>query len=204
MADVCAAVDKPVVMAGSIDSEARVVATATAGAEGFTVGTAALVGAFPADRAGFAAQVRSILAITARASAQASAPRRIALAAHDHRKSHLRAWVHRHARALEGHRLICTGGTGRMIVEAAPSLPVQRLQRGARGGDQQLGALIATGELDAVIFFTDPTQPHGGDADLQALTRLAALHDTPVALSTSAADMIAAALLPPASGPLPR
>ncbi|WP_121064337.1 methylglyoxal synthase [Chachezhania antarctica] len=204
MAQVCAAVDKPVVMAGSIDSEERVTTVAASGAEGFTVGTAALAGAFPADRDGFAAQVRSILSITARARAQSTAPRRIALAAHDMRKSHLKAWVHRHARALEGHRLICTGGTGRMIVEAEPSLTVQRLQRGARGGDQQLGALVATGELDAVIFFIDPTQPHGGDADLQALTRLAALHDTPVALSTSAADMIAAALLPPSTGPLPR
>ena len=111
------------------------------------------------------------------------------------RKAHLKAWVTRHAKALAGHRLICTGGTGRMIAEAAPGLSVRRLQRGARGGDQQLGALIATGELDAVIFFADPTAPHGGDADLQALTRLSTLHDTPVALSPSAADMIAASLL---------
>ena len=86
-----------------------------------------------------------------------------------------------------GHRLICTGGTGAMISEAVPGLAVQRLQRGARGGDQQLGALIATGELDGIIFFADPTVPHVGDVDLQALTRLAILHDTPIALSASAA-----------------
>ncbi|TNJ32962.1 methylglyoxal synthase, partial [Prosthecochloris vibrioformis] len=90
---------------------------------------------------------------------------------------------------LQGHRLICTGGTGAMIKDAVPDLSVQRLQRGARGGDQQLGALIATGELDGVVFFTDPTMSHGGDVDLQALTRLAILHDTPIALSASAADM---------------
>ncbi len=82
-----------------------------------------------------------------------------------------------------------------MIAEVAPELVVQRLQRGARGGDQQLGALIATGELDAVIFFADPTAPHGGDVDFQALTCLAIMHDTPIALSSSAADMVVAASL---------
>lgn len=194
MAQVCKAVDKPVIMAGSIDSEARVRDVARAGASGFTVGTAALAGAFPADGPGFSGQVRAILTMTARARAMSSAPRRLALAAHDTRKAQLRAWVSRHARALEDHKLICTGGTGRMITETSPTLTVTRLQRGGRGGDQQLGALIATGELDAVIFFADPTLPHGGDVDLQALTRLAILHDTPVALSPSAADMVIAAL----------
>ena len=195
MTGVRTAVDKPVIMAGSIDSGARVTDVARSGAAGFTVGTAALAGAFPADAPGFAAQVRAILDLTTRARAVSTAPRRIALAAHDTRKAHLRAWVSRHRRALEGHQLICTGGTGRMITEANPELTVRRLQRGARGGDQQLGALVATGELDAVIFFADPTLPHGGDADLQALTRLAMLHDTPVALSPSAADMVTAALI---------
>ncbi|EPX85983.1 methylglyoxal synthase [Salipiger mucosus] len=195
MRDVCSAVEKPVIMAGSIDSPERIEAVAEAGAAGFTVGTAALAGAFPAEGEGFAEQVRAILRLAARARARSTAPRRIALAAHDTRKSHLRAWVRRHARALEGHALICTGGTGRLVTETAPDLTVRRLQRGSHGGDQQLGALIATGELDAVIFFADPTTAHGGDADLQALTRLAMLHDTPVALSASAADMVAAALL---------
>ncbi|GGF49207.1 methylglyoxal synthase [Mameliella alba] len=202
MTSVCAAVGKPVIMAGSIDSEERVAACAQAGAAGFTVGTAALSGVFPAESQGFAAQVRSILAITARARAVSTAPRRLALVAHDTRKAQLRAWVLRHRAALSGHRLICTGGTGRMLHELAPELDIRRLQRGDRGGDQQLGALVATGELDAAIFFADPTVPHGGDADLQALTRLAMLHDVPLALSTSAADMLAAALLSAAREPL--
>lgn len=201
MRDVCAALGKPVIMAGSIDSEARIHAAAEAGAAGFTVGTAALAGAFPAEGPGFVAQVRAILGMTARARTHSTAPRRIALAAHDTRKAHLRAWVTRHSAALTGHRLVCTGGTGRMIAEAAPQLSLRRLQRGSHGGDQQLGALIATGELDAVIFFADPTVPHGGEADLQALTRLSVLHDTPLALGPSAADMIATALLmAPGSG----
>ncbi len=195
MRQVCAAVACPVIMAGSIDSEARVRATAAAGAAGFTVGTAAFEGAFPAATGGFIEQVRAILAITARAQALSTAPRRLAVVAHEGRKAHLRAWVLRHADVLAGHRLICTGGTGRMIAEAAPELSVQRLQRGARGGDQQLGAMVATGELDAVIFFADPASPHGADVDLQALTRLAIMHDIPIALSGAAADMVVAGLL---------
>jgi methylglyoxal synthase len=195
MHTVCAAVSKPVVMAGSIDREERLVAAAEAGAAGFTVGTAALQGAFPAEGEGFTAQVRAILAMTGSVLARSTSPRRIAIVAHNARKSHLRAWILRHAKALSGHRLICTGGTGAMISEAVPELRVQRLQRGARGGDQQLGSLIATGELDAVIFFADPTAPHGADVDLQALTRLAIMHDTPIALSPSAADMVVSASL---------
>ncbi|THH35877.1 methylglyoxal synthase [Aliishimia ponticola] len=201
MGQVCAAVDKPVIMAGSIDSAQRVRDCAIAGAAGFTVGTAALAGAFPAEASGFAAQVRAILAITSEARSGSTAPRRIALAAHDTRKAQLRAWVTRHRAVLGGHRLICTGGTGQVIRALAPELHVHRLQRGGRGGDQQMGALIATGELDAVIFFADPTLPHGGDVDLQALTRLAMLHDTPVALSPSAADLVAGTLPLRGDGP---
>lgn len=195
MRALCAAVAKPVIVAGSIDSEARIAAAAGAGAAGFTVGTAALDGAFPAAGPGFTEQVRAILAMTARARALATAPRRLALVAHDTRKTHLKAWVLRHRHALAGHRLTCTGGTGRMLAEAAPELDLRRLQRGARGGAQQLGALIATGELDGVVFFADPTVAHGGDVDLQALTRLAIVHDTPIAMAPAAADMLLAALL---------
>ena len=195
MRRVCGAVSKPVIMAGSIDREERVIAVAEAGAAGFTVGTAALQEAFPAEAAGFVAQIRALLEITTRARSRSTAPRRLAVVAHDSRKPHLRAWILRHGKALAGHRLICTGGTGAMISEAVPGLSVQRLQRGERGGDQQLGALVATAQLDAVIFFADPTVAHGGDVDLQALTRLAIMHDVPIALSVSAADMLVAALL---------
>lgn len=195
MQQVCSAVEKPVIMAGSIDSDERVLACARAGAAGFTVGTAAFAGVFPAEDPGFAAQIRSILEMTSKAKRNSARPLQLALAAHDSRKSHLKAWVKRFSRHLEGHRLVCTGGTGRMISEAEPNLRVQRLQRGSRGGDQQLGALVATGELDAVIFFADPTTAHSGDVDMQALTRLAMLHDTPVALSAAAADLIAGTLL---------
>lgn len=194
MSRICRAVTKPVIMAGSIDREARVFAAAAAGAAGFTVGTAALEGAFAAEEAGFAAQVRALMGIAARAQGLSTAPRRLALVAHDSRKPHLRAWVLRHRKALAGHRLVCTGGTGTMVAGAGSELSIRRLQRGERGGDQQLGALIATGELDGIVFFADPTLRQGGDVDLQALTRLAIMHDVPIALNVSAADMLVAAL----------
>ncbi len=196
MRAVCQAVEKPVVMAGSIDREARVTAAAEAGASGFTVGTAALSGEFPAEGDGLTAQVRSILAMTMHAAQRSTVPRRIALVAHNPRKSQLKAWVARHLKALQGQRLICTGGTGRMLATAHPELSIHRLQRGARGGDQQLGALIATGELDAVIFFADPETDRVGDVDLQALTRLAILHDTPICASPATADLFVSARLP--------
>lgn len=195
MRQVCDAVTKPVIMAGSIEGEAQVLDVAQSGAAGFTVGTAALGGLFPSSSPGFAGQVRAILDITNRARARSTAPRRIALAAHDNRKAQLLAWVLRHKDALAVQRLICTGGTGSMLLEVAPDLNLRRLQRGSRGGDQQLGALIATGELDAVVFFADPSAPIGGDVDLQALTRLAIMHDTPLALSPSAADALAASFM---------
>jgi methylglyoxal synthase len=195
IAAVSGAVSKPVIVAGSIDSAARVEAAASSGAQGFTVGTAALAGAFPAETEGFAGQVRAIMAITARAQAMSSAPRRIALVAHDTRKSHLSAWVTRHAGRLARHRIVCTGGTGRVLAQAMPELSIDRLQRGGRGGDQQLAAMIATGGLDAVVFFADPTVPHSGDVDLQALTRLTVIHDIPLALGPSAADLLVAGLI---------
>ena len=196
MRAVCAATEKPVVMAGSIDREQRVIAAAEAGASGFTVGTAALSGEFPADGTGLVAQVQSILAMTGRAAQRSTVPRRIALVAHNARKAQLKAWVARHRRSLAGQRLVCTGGTGRMLQAAHPDFSIHRLQRGAWGGDQQLGALIATGELDAIVFFADPQADHARDVDLAALTRLAIQHDTPILCSATAADLFVSARLP--------
>ena len=130
------------------------------------------------------------MSITARARQISTSPRRIALVAHNERKTQLTAWVGRHKSSLEKEKLICTGGTGTMLREAYPSLNIHRLQRGTMGGDQQLGALIATGELDAVIFFADPHSRHARDVDLIALTRLAIMHDTPIVCSPTAADMV--------------
>ena len=195
MKAVCDATSKPVIMAGSIDQEERILAVAESGAAGFTVGTAAFNEAFPASHDGLVAQVQSILAMTGRARQHSSAPRRIALVAHNNRKSQLLAWASRHAEVLHRHRIVCTGGTGTLLGKADPGLSIHRLQRGSHGGDQQLGALVATGELDAVVFFADPEGPGTIDSDLLALIRLSIQHDIPIACSPAAADLFVAASL---------
>ncbi|MDC1427964.1 methylglyoxal synthase [Rhodospirillaceae bacterium] len=190
MKSVCEKSTKPVVIAGSINSEERILAAAGAGATAFTVGTAALAGNFPAESEGLISQVHALMSITMRAGQISTSPRRIALVAHNERKTQLTAWVGRHLTVLRQQTIICTGGTGAMLRKAYPSLTINRLQRGTRGGDQQLGALVATGELDAVVFFADPHTRHAQDVDLIALTRLAIMHDTPIVCSPSAADLV--------------
>tara|TARA_Y100000588_G_scaffold393885_1_gene511756 strand:+ start:5348 stop:6421 length:1074 start_codon:yes stop_codon:yes gene_type:complete len=190
MNKVCKASPKPVVIAGSIDGEERIKAAAAAGAAAFTVGTAALTGSFPAEKVGLVSQIRSVMSIASRAAQVSTARRRIALVAHNQRKAQLEAWVGRHVTVLAKQQLVCTGGTGALLRQAYPNLKIDRLQRGTRGGDQQLGALIATGELDAVIFFADPQAHYSNDVDLIALTRLAIMHDTPIVCSPAAADLV--------------
>jgi len=189
MKQVCGAVDKPVIVAGSIDTEDRIADVAASGAAGFTVGTAAFDGAFPANGDGLADQVRSIMHYTLRHGAKAVRPRRFALVAHDAKKQQMAAWVSRHADLLKKHEIFCTGTTGTIVLQANPDLRVKRLQSGPRGGDQQIGALIAEGAIDGLIFFIDPmsAQPH--DVDVKALMRLAVLYDTPVAYSPATADL---------------
>ena len=108
----------------------------------------------------------------------------IALVAHDHRKKDLIEWVSWNHALLAEHRLVCTGTTGRLVEEALarkaaeaegtfPVPPIQKLKSGPLGGDQQLGALIAEGKVDVVIFFWDPMQPQAHDVDVKALLRLA-------------------------------
>jgi hypothetical protein len=124
-----------VIVAGSIDSATRVEAAATAGAQGFTVGTAALAGAFPAETEGFAGQVRAILAITARA--QRYPPHRAASRWWPMTRGRpiSSAWVTRHAARLASHRIVCTGGTGRVLARRPRSCPcIDRATRRARRG----------------------------------------------------------------------
>ena len=195
MRSVCDASRGPVIMAGSIDREERVHAIAEAGAAGFTVGTAAFSDQFPADTPGVTDQVRSILTMAEQARMSHPDEQHIALVAHDGRKSQLTAWVGRHVDKLQGHKLICTWGTGTMLKEAFPTLDIERLQSGARGGDQQVAARVAEHTIDVVIFFSDPMTEKIHDADFIALTRLAVVHDTPIACSPAAADLFVSARL---------
>lgn len=115
--------------------------------------------------------------------------KRIALVAHDQRKEDLLTWVKYNVDLLSRHELFATGTTGNIISEKC-SIDIHRLKSGPLGGDQQLGAMIANGELDIMIFLWDPmtTQPH--DVDVKALLRMSVLYNLPVACNRSTADFL--------------
>jgi methylglyoxal synthase len=115
--------------------------------------------------------------------------KRIALVAHDQRKEDLLTWVKYNVDLLSKHELFATGTTGNIISEKC-SINIHRLKSGPLGGDQQLGAMIANGELDILIFLWDPmtTQPH--DVDVKALLRMSVLYNLPVACNRSTADFL--------------
>ena len=120
------------------------------------------------------------------------AHKRIALVAPGRRKDDLIDWVGVHADALAGHRLWSTGTTGKRILECCPKLALTTVKSGPLGGDQQIGAKIAEGEIDMLIFFVDPLSPHPHEADVQALTRLSALYNVALALNRTTADFLIA------------
>jgi methylglyoxal synthase len=118
----------------------------------------------------------------------------IALIAHDEKKDDMAAFAARHEAMLSQARIVATGTTGGRVLEACPGLDVTRLKSGPLGGDQQIGALIATGEVDLLIFFVDPLTPMPHDVDVKALMRLAIVYDIPMALNRATAeDLLAAA-----------
>jgi len=122
--------------------------------------------------------------------------KRVALVAHDHRKQDLLDWARFNRDVLEHHDLFATGTTGGMIADAL-GLEVTRLQSGPLGGDQQIGALIAQGELDLVIFFWDPLQAQPHDVDVKALLRIAVVYNVPIACNRASADfMVSSPLFP--------
>ncbi|HET9551363.1 MAG TPA: methylglyoxal synthase [Anaeromyxobacteraceae bacterium] len=120
--------------------------------------------------------------------------KRVVLIAHDRRKADLLDWVEYNARVLKEHELFATGTTG-ALVAARTGLPVTRFASGPLGGDQQVGARIAEGELDVLIFFWDPLEPQPHDPDVKALLRLAVLYNIPTACNRSTADFLVAAPL---------
>ncbi|MGY6627637.1 MAG: methylglyoxal synthase [Oceanicaulis sp.] len=111
----------------------------------------------------------------------------LGLVAHDACKPVLLAWAGDQLDWLKDKDLYATGTTGARLNEAYPGLQVTALRSGPLGGDQQLGAMIAEGRLDALIFFTDPMSPQPHDVDVKALTRLAVLYDIPLALNRASA-----------------
>ena len=124
----------------------------------------------------------------------------IALVAHDSRKSELIDWVRYNADLLSKHQLYATGTTGKLISELALGTDegfeypfknkVTRLLSGPLGGDQQIGAMIAEGKIDMLIFFCDNLVMQGHQNDVSALSRLASLYNIAFATNRTTADML--------------
>ncbi|SLN39955.1 methylglyoxal synthase [Ruegeria meonggei] len=123
-------------------------------------------------------------------SNSSDSPLRLALVAHDAKKADLVDWVRQNTSLLQGADLFATGTTGTKILDASPQLKLTCLKSGPLGGDQQLGAMICEGKLDALFFFIDPMSPMPHDVDIKALSRLAIVYDIPCAHSPSTANFV--------------
>lgn len=117
----------------------------------------------------------------------------IALVAHDEKKDEMVNFTIAYEQLFAKHTLYATGTTGKRIMEDT-ALSVNRLMSGPLGGDQQIGAMVATGQLDLILFFRDPltAQPH--EPDVNALLRLCDVYGIPLATNLASAELLLVAI----------
>ena len=122
------------------------------------------------------------------------APPTLALIAHDQKKGDLQAFCQARRALLARFTLIATGTTGRLIAEAT-GLSVHRYLSGPLGGDAQIAARVAVGEVAGVIFLVDPLFAHPHEPDIQSLLRVCNVHNVPVATNGASADYLLRGLI---------
>lgn len=115
--------------------------------------------------------------------------KKIALVAHDSKKSNLLTWCTENKSILENHKLFATGTTGTML-ESELNLSINKFVSGPLGGDQQIGSSICEGKIDMLVFFWDPLQSMPHDPDIRALLRLATVWNIPLACNQTSADFL--------------
>lgn len=113
----------------------------------------------------------------------------VALIAHDAKKADMVYLAQEHKAALARMNLVATGTTGRFILERI-GLPVRLMKSGPMGGDQQIGAMIANGEVTALVFLRDPLTAHPHEPDVSALLRVCDVHNVPLATNLETAEAV--------------